>query len=769
MRTCLPLALLLGCTPSDEPTAPVDFSFRAGVEQVTVTGAEPRQEVTLLDAAGTRLVTMIADDLGQAHFAYVPDEHAVIDAQDAALFPILDGTVVQAGDGYILRTDDNGQQTEPFRVLALDDLPPDALYDQPLDGVYMSLAGGLAQDGPPEEGFQYIRTRDGTLLSVMVRFPDPLVYGAGPFPTVIEYSGYSPSRPSWPDPGSEIANALGYASVGVNMRGTGCSGGVFDVFNRAQHADGYDVVEVVARQPWVLHNQVGMVGLSYPGISQLYVASTAPPSLAAVVPLSVIADAWEMQWPGGIYNSGFTRQWLDQRDADAQVEDGAGWVADLIEGGDTTCAENLALSAQNIDFEVFLHELEFRPRDADDRDLGVLVEQIEAPVFLAGGWQDEQTGALFGGMLDHFVRSPHSRFTLYNGRHPDGFSPDLVYRWFEFLELYLAERVPRMNAALRLMGGPAFGGVYESEDLDFEADRFSDYADDDYAGVLAAYEAEPPVRVLFEWGAADGWAPGTPTARFETGYEVWPSPEAVERSWFLGPDGLQAEAPAVEGADAWRFDTEAGADTFFGPAGYELMPRLWDLDWRPFAEGDVASYLTEPFAEDQVVAGPALADLYLRSPVEDASVQVTLTEVRPDGVEVLVQSGWLRLGHRAARPGEGLRLDRSYTQERFSPLLPGAWFQAQVEIPSFAHPIRAGSQLRMSVSAPGRNHGTWEFEAPDYATPPELAVGWGGARASALIVTTLPGIEIPAGLPECPSLRGQPCRAYEPVENTTAL
>ena len=50
----------------------------------------------------------------------------------------------------------------------------------------------------------------------------------------------------------------------------------------------YDVVEVVARQDWVLHGQVGMVGLSYPGISQLYVASTAPPSLAAVVPALLV-------------------------------------------------------------------------------------------------------------------------------------------------------------------------------------------------------------------------------------------------------------------------------------------------------------------------------------------------------------------------------------------------------------------------------------------------------------------------------------------------
>ena len=59
-----------------------------------------------------------------------------------------------------------------------------------------------------------------------------------------------------------------------------------------------------------------MVGLSYAGISQLFVASTTPPSLAAITPLSVIEDPWREQWPGGIYNKGFTRQWLSQRDRD---------------------------------------------------------------------------------------------------------------------------------------------------------------------------------------------------------------------------------------------------------------------------------------------------------------------------------------------------------------------------------------------------------------------------------------------------------------------
>ena len=66
---------------------------------------------------------------------------------------------------------------------------------------------------------------------------------------------------------------MGFTVVDVNMRGTGCSGGAFDFFEPLQSLDGYDVIETIARQPWVLHNKVGMMGISYGGISQLFTAA----------------------------------------------------------------------------------------------------------------------------------------------------------------------------------------------------------------------------------------------------------------------------------------------------------------------------------------------------------------------------------------------------------------------------------------------------------------------------------------------------------------
>src|SRR5262249_10340499 len=150
---------------------------------------------------------------------------------------------------------------------------------------------------------------------------------------------------------------------------------------------------------------------------------------------------------------------------------------------------------------------------------------------------------------------------------------------------------------------------------------------------------------LFEVGAKEGQDPGDPVARFEKSYPVWPPPDAQPISWYADAGGVMAEtSPAEEGGDSWRFDAAAGTVNFFGGRGYELLARIGDTNWRTFPEGDMASYEPPPFEESAVIAGPGYATLYVDSPVDDVTVQVTITEVRPDGVEVYVTSGWLRLG-----------------------------------------------------------------------------------------------------------------------------
>jgi len=735
-------------------TVEAGFEVTPGVEIATVTGAEPGHELTLVDDEDEKLLSLVTDDEGQAHFAYVPDEYQSYDS-DSGTLPTAAGQQLRPGT-YTVRDEsaDPVAVSEPFEVLARDDVPDASFYEEQEVG----------------DGFGYVTMRDGVQLSVSVKLPGPIE--DGPYPTVIEYSGYGPSNPNADEPGSMIAQLVGgYATVGVNMRGTGCSGGVFDVFNPAQQADGYDVVEAIAAQPWVKGGKVGMVGLSYSGITQLYVAATRPPSLAAITPLSVIGDAWQMAWPGGIYNSGFTEQWLAERNRQSEGG-GSDWVSQQVEEGDETCEENLRIRSQNPDFGEFTRALEDRPVDADTRDLEQLVADIEVPVFLTGAWQDEQTGPRFGVMLDSFTGTDKERFTLFNGRHPDGYTPLVLTRWYEFLELYVDEQVPRIDPGIRAAAPSFMEGFFGVPGLEFEPDRFADFADDDLAGVLEEYESEPKVRVLFENGAGDPENPGSPTARFEATFDEWPPPEITPTTWSFADDGAlvpEAEAPAADGADAFTVSTEEGQDTFFADDGgdYPLLDPLWEFDWA--SPASAAAYITEPFEDDTVLAGAGYADLWVRTETEDADVQVTVSVVAEDGTEWLVQSGQLRLSHRALTEevGDDLEVDHPFSADARQPLEPGEWTQVQVAIPSFAQAVRAGSRLRVVVASPGRDRGTWKFDTIG-SDGDTVEVGRGGDRASALVLSVVDGIDVPAGDPPCPSLRGQACRPYEASENSPA-
>ncbi len=166
---------------------------------------------------------------------------------------------VEEGSGYVVtdqrhrrhQRHQKGPRSNPVNVTGLLHKPPTSLYtSQTLNN-----------------GFGYLRkTRDGTLLSVMVRLPGPPENG--PYPTVVEYSGYDPANAyefGGTTASTRIASLLGYATVGVNLRGSGCSGGSFQLWEDPVATDGYDAVETIARQPWVKNNKVGLVGLSYPG------------------------------------------------------------------------------------------------------------------------------------------------------------------------------------------------------------------------------------------------------------------------------------------------------------------------------------------------------------------------------------------------------------------------------------------------------------------------------------------------------------------------
>jgi len=554
------------------------------------------------------------------------------------------------------------------------------------------------------------------------------------------------------------------------MRGTGCSGGAFDYFETMQLLDGYDVVETVAAQDWVLHNRVSLAGLSYPGISQLFVAQTQPPSLASIAPLSVIAQSSASTLAlGGIFNDGFAFEWAD-RVVDRAGPYGQGWEQDQVDaeaqGGITTCADNQLLHGQAIDpIQKALDDPWYIPELVDPLNPSSFVQDIEVPVFLSGAWQDEQTGPHFATMLDRFERAPVKRFTVFNGLHPDGYSPQVLAEWKAFHDIYLAREVPNLDPfvpfVLRFVFGEAFG-----ETLSFPPVPFTGFAT--LGAAQTAYEAQPEVKVIFGNGVADELFPdrlGSPVGAFEAWFDAWPPPETVATRWFMNRDGSLRPTPPEEdeSASVFEHDPEAGQRTLGGRQPF--------YEWAPTPLGKAIVFEGDVLSEDTMMLGSGSVDLWLRSSETDADLEVLLSEVRPDGNETFVQAGWLRASHRRlSDEATDLRPAKTHAEADNEPLDPDAWNLARVELMPFGHVFRAGSRIRLQIDTPGDSRERWRFMLLEYASDDvKHYIAHSQAHPSSVLLPVIPGMQAPTGLPPCPGLRGQPCRPWVPYVNTLEL
>jgi len=603
-------------------------------------------------------------------------------------------------------------------------------------------------------GFGYLSVSDGTKLSINVVLPGP--ESAGPYPTVVEYSGYGPSNPL--DSGlSLLFNALGYAYVGVNMRGTGCSGGSFSYFEPAQLTDGYEMIEAIAAQSWVKFNKVGMVGVSYSGISQLFVASTQPPSLAAIAPFSVIDDSYRSTlYPGGILNTGFAVDWAAQRMKESRAY-GQPWTKARADAGDKQCALNQQLRSANTDLVAKINLNPFYNATIGDQLApATMVSRITVPTFIAGAWQDEQTGARFANMLDNFSSTKHLYATLMNGLHTDSLASSVIVRLVEFLDLYVARRVPSMGVlqfALPLVSA----GIFGAPDTVPLLDRFGGKS---YQQALKLFEAEPSIEVLFEQGAAKGATPGSPVPRFKATFASWPPPNAIAKRWYLQSGGsLTVKAPTgAKSNSAYQADVKNTTDTFYSGSRSAFSKAGVVYAWKPPRAGTALIFTTSALTADTVLLGSGSADLYISSSTGDTDLEVTLSELRPDGSEVYVQSGWLRASHNAldTRLSSELLPVNTHLEADARKISKSSPTLVRVEILPVGHAFRKGSRLRVVIDAPGGNRAVWKFRS--IVAGEKVTIWHNQKHPSSIVLSTVAGVSVPRGVPGCGALRGQPCR-----------
>lgn len=740
------LALLL-FAPAAVAAAP---EAHGSVEQVYATGLPGGAKVVLFDAKGRKVATVRADEQGGVLFRKV-----------------------KPGGGYRLRLASGGPKSAPVQVLTAASAPPSTdVYNQSI----------------PSRGYGYLTTRDGTQLAIDVHPPQDVTQvapgvelptlPAGQTPTLIEYSGYGYADPTGPENGIAIlANLMGFTVVDVNMRGTGCSGGAFDFFEPLQSLDGYDVIETIARQPWVLNHEVGMMGISYGGISQLFTAATQPPSLAAISPMSVIDNTQTTLYPGGILNTGFAVEWAKERVHDAMpasATQGQAWAYKRIQEGDETCRANQALHGEAVNLlKKVKANSHYRPKVADPLAPITFVHKINVPTFMACQWTDEQTGGHCPDLAEHFTGTRQKWFTFTNGTHVDALDPATFNRWFDFLQLYVTRQAPIFRAAAIQAAAPL---IYQEAmgipGVTLPPDPIQ--LQPTYEGALAAFEAQPQIRVLFDNGAGSS-TPGKPYAGFEQSFAEFPIPGTEARAWYLAPKGnLRGTRSRGRHADGftWNADalpkTDFSGDTAAGSGG--LWTATPTYNWAQSPPGTAVSYLSAPLAEPTTVIGAGAVRVWVRSSAPSVDLQATISEVRPDGVETFVQNGWVRgderkLDRRKSTPLEPML---SLRKSDVKPLPRGRFVPVTIPLYYEGHAYRAGSRIRLTIAAPNGTQPIWSFDHTRPKGKAKVAIAYSKKMPSRLLLPVVPGVAVPTGLPPCPGLRGEPCRPYQDLVNRAA-
>jgi uncharacterized protein len=572
----------------------------------------------------------------------------------------------------------------------------------------LSMMGGAVPsraDGPVTR-WGYMETSDGAKLRYTLHLPSDV----GRFPVALIFSVYTDGVGALDYPTAEsayIANALfsrGYAILGVSMRGTGCSGGQWDLFQPA--SDGYDVVEWAAAAEWS-SGDVGMFGYSAPGISQLLTAATHPPHLRAITPADVSTDFYrDVAYPGGIGNATFTGFWTLAARPVSEYQS----IAYAAQQGDPDCAPTIASKPVPSDYMDFftLYQHKFDDKAWDRYSPEPILAQIDVPILTCQAMQDDQVSSHATGWLD--MVNPDLAWTVFtNGHHGtcDDYSTPFTTQLVDFFDRYVR-------------------------------------------GIDNAFEEQPHVQVWHETTANDDGDVATPN--WVENFQHWPV-SVAEQTLYLGADGaLGADAAVEEAIDTYAYPLAASS---MEANEYAHESTAWAV---PSAPGGALTYTTAPLTDDLEVFGPGSLDVWFSSTAADTDVQVTVTDVRGDGQEVYVQRGWLRASHRRLDIARSttVRPYHTHLSQDAALLTPMEPVQMRIEINPMSYTFRAGSKLRITIEAPTGATGLFGFD--HILTPALNSVLHGTGHPSRLVLGVVDGARAMRSAPPCGSVLSQPCR-----------
>jgi putative CocE/NonD family hydrolase len=483
---------------------------------------------------------------------------------------------------------------------------------------------------------EWIPLRDGCRLAARIWLPEDAE--SDPVPALLEYIPYrkgdgtaedDPTRHAW-------YAGHGYASVRVDIRGSGDSDGIlFDEYLVQEQDDALEVIAWLAAQPWCA-GAVGMFGISWGGFNSLQVAARRPPALKAIITMCSTDDRYadDVHYMGGCLLAVDMVSWAstmlayNARPPDPAVV-GERWREMWLDRLRRT--------------PPFLEAWMSHQRRDDFWKHGSVCEDydaIECAVYAVGGWADGYTNAIPRLLAN--LRAPRK---------------GLIGPW--------AHQYPESGRP-----GPAIGFLQESL-------RWWDHwLKGDDTGVMD----EPMLRVWMQ-------EPVPPAAGYDERpgrwlvEPSWPPPTVADRVLHLDAGGLgdeqgEPEALTVRGAQIAGFAAGAWCP-YGGPVDFPTDQR-----------GEDALALTfdsAPLEERVELLGFPAVDLELAADRPLALVAVRLCDVAPTGESLLVTRGVLNLTHRDGH-------------EHRSPVEPGRPFRVTVPLNAIGQAIPPGHRLRVAIS-----------------------------------------------------------------------
>ena len=576
---------------------------------------------------------------------------------------------------------------------------------------------------------------DGAVLRADIHYPTSPLTGqpaAGPFPVLLSITPYGKKAPP---PAAQIGGGAvpylikrGYIEVMVDVRGTGSSSGSFQMFGDRQAQDGVELVDWASTLPGA-NGRVGMFGISYLAINQLFTAAAVGPDspLKAIMPVMAARDFYRdaaamggiphlrtVRAYGGVYrllnvvnptlelftrgghtrprSGGFTA--VRQRGRD-QRRYFRPLIADSIVGGET---------AYDGPFWDGLRPALVLPKIAAN---GVAA-------FIVGGWHDA------------FQRGAPLNYAALQNACAD--RPD---------ESPMQPGQP-LSDRVRLMMGPwyhvsDFGGLHLNA---LQLRWFDHWLKDDAAAAISGAPFVFQAIGSTQWFRADHYpVPDAAPTRFYLSDAGRLSPDSSPDTTVATLDYVARGPLSGRSLEQWTL----GMNSFMLASRGRAI--RYDQDNRRLQNGAL-TYTTEPFTDARLVAGPITLTLHATATTTETLWVAHLDDVAPDGASRPLTQGALLGSHRALDPertwylpdGTVLRPHHLSTRSAAQPVVPGEVTRYDLEVFPTAALIAPGHRLRLTVT-------TYDFPhlVPTKPTRRALAGGryrlhQGGPTPSQLVI-----------------------------------